>query len=119
MLLKILKFTFLGSSIILSAQAETTVNIPFKLAKGQLLYQQNCSSCHGKALEGSNKGPTFLSPIYKASHHGDEAFYRAALKGVRAHHWNFGNMPPVKDMNERKMNAIVPFIRYYQKQKGY
>ena len=56
--------------------------------------------------------------FYKPSHHGDAAFYRAALKGVRAHHWNFGDMPPVAGAQTQDLDAIVPYIRWLQKEKG-
>ena len=78
----------------LSVQAEVVVlvekvKVPFTYAKGVKLYRQNCSSCHGRSLEGTKQGPPLLHPFYKASHHDDSAFYRAALKGVKAHHWQF------------------------------
>jgi len=45
------------------------------------------------------------------------SFYRAALKGVKQHHWNFGDMPPVAGMTPGKMDRIVPYLRHYQRQK--
>jgi len=92
--------------------------VPFLFVKGVKLYNQHCSICHGRSLEGSKLGPPLLHPFYKASHHGDSAFYRAALKGVRAHHWKFGDMPPVKGMTVIKMESIIPYIRWYQKENG-
>jgi cytochrome c2 len=91
--------------------------IPFRYAKGQVLFEKNCSSCHGQTMTGTDKGPPLLHPFYKPSHHGDRAFYNAALKGVKAHHWKFGDMPPVQGITEHKMKSIVPYIRYYQQQK--
>lgn len=93
------------------------IEIPFNLAKGQLLYERYCSSCHGLQLEGSDKGPPLVHPFYKPSHHNDKTFYRAALKGVKQHHWNFGDMPPVAGMTPGKMDRVVPYLRYYQRQK--
>ncbi len=116
--IKLILALSLFSSSILANTAADNIKIPFNLAKGQYLYEKNCSVCHGKQLQGTDKGPTFISAIYKVSHHGDASFYRAALQGVRAHHWNFGDMLPVPEMSERKMKSIIPFIRYYQKQKG-
>jgi cytochrome c5 len=94
------------------------VQIPFELGKGQMLYEKYCSSCHGAQLSGSDKGPPLIHPLYKPSHHGDRAFYHAALQGSQQHHWEFGNMPPVEGMTAKKMDSVVPFVRYYQKQKG-
>ena len=100
-----------------AASNEDTIDIPFSYAKGQFLYEKSCASCHGKQLTGSDKGPPFLHAYYKPSHHGDPAFYRAALKGVKAHHWGFGDMPAVPGMTEAKAKRIVSYIRFYQKQK--
>jgi len=98
-------------------KAAEEVEIPFHLAKGQLLFEKYCSSCHGLQLIGSDKGPPLLHAFYKPSHHGDKSFYRAALQGVKQHHWNFGDMPPVEGMTPKKMDSLVPYIRYYQQQK--
>jgi len=97
--------------------AAEQIEIPFSLGKGQLLYEKYCSSCHGIDLNGSGKGPPLLHPFYKPSHHGDKAFYRAALQGTRQHHWEFGDMPPVEGMTRKKMDSLVPYVRYYQQQK--
>jgi len=98
-------------------RAAEQIVIPFQLGQGQLLYEENCSSCHGIDLTGSDKGPPLLHSFYKPSHHGDKAFYRAALQGVRQHHWEFGDMPPVEGMTQKKMDKVVPYVRYYQQQK--
>ncbi len=99
------------------AIAAETIEIPFKLARGQVLYEKYCSSCHGLQLDGTDQGPPLVHPFYKPSHHGDESFYRAALQGTRQHHWNFGDMKPVEGMTPKKMDSLVPYVRYYQQQK--
>lgn len=93
------------------------IEIPFNLAKGQVLYEKYCSSCHGLQLNGSDQGPPLVHPFYKPSHHGDKSFYRAVLQGVKQHHWNFGDMPPVAGMTPKKMDSLLPYLRYYQQQK--
>ena len=113
----------IASALLLSAMAGMAtaagdIAIPFHLGKGQLLYEEHCSSCHGVKLDGTDQGPPLLHPYYKPSHHGDESFYRAALQGVRQHHWSFGDMPPVDAMTADKMDSLVPYVRYYQQRKG-
>ena len=103
---------------VLPAGAAEDVSIPFSLARGQLLYERYCSQCHGARLDGSDQGPPLVHPLYQPSHHGDGAFYRAVLNGTRQHHWDFGDMPAVAGMTQKKMDALLPFIRYYQQQKG-
>ncbi|MFV2058497.1 MAG: cytochrome c [Thiohalomonadales bacterium] len=98
--------------------ATDKTGVPFTLSKGLELFNKNCSGCHGRDLLGTKKGPPFLHAFYKPSHHGDSAFYRAALKGVTAHHWRFGNMPPVKGITVKELDAIIPYIRWIQKDKG-
>ncbi len=34
----------------------------------------------------------------------------AAKRGVTRHHWNFGNMPPQPQVNERQVEGII-FVR--------
>lgn len=94
------------------------LKVPFKYALGKSLFEENCAACHGKFGNGTSNGPPFMNPIYKPSHHGDEAFYRAPMNGARAHHWKFGNMPPVEGMSRRKLSKIVPYIRWMQQQYG-
>jgi hypothetical protein len=53
--------------------------------------------------------------FYKPSHHGDEAFYHAALNGAKAHHWKFGNMPPVEGIKRKDVTKIISYIRWLQK----
>jgi cytochrome c2 len=97
--------------------AAEKIEIPFNLGMGQVLYEQYCSSCHGLQLGGTDKGPPLVHSFYKPSHHGDKAFYRAALQGTKQHHWNFGDMAPVEGMTSRKMDRLLPYIRYFQQQK--
>ena len=97
--------------------AAEQIEVPFNLGMGQHLYEKYCSSCHGIDLNGSDKGPPMIHPFYKPSHHGDEAFYRAALQGAKQHHWKFGDMPLVVGMTPKKMDQLVPYVRYYQQQK--
>jgi len=93
-------------------------DVPFKFAIGKKKYQASCSVCHGQWLGGTDQGPPLMHGFYKPSHHGDPAFYRAALKGVRAHHWKFGDMSPVKGISRKDMDSIIPFIRWLQQEKG-
>ena len=100
-----------------TAIAAEEVQIPFNLARGQVLYEKYCSSCHGMQLDGTDKGPPLVHAFYKPSHHGDKSFYRAVLQGTKQHHWNFGDMKPVEGMTPKKMDSLLPYIRYYQQQK--
>ena len=87
--------------------------------QGKALYTQYCSSCHGANAAGQdNIAPSLVHKIYEPSHHGDQAFYLAALQGVRAHHWPFGNMPPVEGITEEEISPIIAYIRRLQRHNG-
>ncbi len=69
-------------------------------AMGKRLFEKFCAVCHGD-LKGSDKGPPLLHRIYEPSHHADASFQLAAKNGVRAHHWQFGDMAPVPQVPPR------------------
>jgi mono/diheme cytochrome c family protein len=87
--------------------------------RGQALYAENCAQCHGEDLRGTDRGPSFLSPIYEPGHHGDGAFLLAAQSGVRAHHWQFGDMPPVEGLTQTDIEAIIAHVRQIQRTEGF
>jgi len=59
-----------------------------------------------------------VHPYYRPGHHPDDSFYRAAMSGVKQHHWHFGDMPPVDGITKKDVAAIVRFIRWWQEQNG-
>lgn len=85
---------------------------------GQALYKQNCASCHGADLNGSDKGPPFLHRVYEPSHHADLAFQLAVKNGVRAHHWKFGDMKPVPAATPDDVAHITAYVRAEQRKAG-
>ena len=89
---------------------------PAEHSKGEELFLKNCALCHGERGKGTDRGPSFLSPIYHPNHHGDESFLLAARNGARAHHWQFGDMPPVPGVNEEEVRQIVGYVRWLQRE---
>jgi len=87
-------------------------------AAGKPLYERNCASCHGVDLKGTDKGPPFLHRVYVPSHHADAAFQLAVKNGVRAHHWKFGDMAPVKGVVPDEVAHITAYVRARQRQAG-
>ena len=85
---------------------------------GKVLFEVNCARCHGQQGKGTDHGPPFVNDIYNPGHHPDVAFVLAARNGVRAHHWNFGNMPPIKGITDADMAAIVKYVREFQEANG-
>ncbi|MCL1592957.1 MAG: cytochrome c [Actinomycetia bacterium] len=89
------------------------------VTEGDVLYQASCAVCHGSDLRGTERGPSHLSTIYNPGHHGDGAFAIAAVNGVKAHHWNFGNMPRIPGLSDADLERIVAFVRENQRIEGY
>ena len=86
---------------------------------GQRGFQAMCAECHGENAAGRNgMAPPLVHRIYEPSHHADAAFLRAAQNGVRAHHWNFGNMPPVEGITRAEITAITAYVRELQRTNG-
>lgn len=86
--------------------------------EGQALFSANCAACHGTKGGGTDSGPPLVHIIYEPSHHGDESFQRAVAQGVRAHHWNFGDMQSVAGVNRSEVAKIVSFVREIQRTNG-
>jgi len=82
--------------------------VPPALAKGEALFNTNCSVCHGVGARGTPQGPPFLDKVYEPNHHADTAFYRAAEMGVRAHHWKFGDMPKIPGVTRDDLASSIP-----------
>ena len=68
---------------------------------GESLFNAKCSLCHGANAAGTNQGPPLIDRIYEPGHHPDVSFRVAVRQGVRQHHWQFGNMPPVPSVSDR------------------
>ncbi len=98
--------------------ADPPLKPPDALAKGEALFNTNCSACHGVGARGTSKGPPFIDKIYEPNHHADIAFYRAPELGVRAHHWKFGDMPRIPGVTKDDLTQIIAYIRWLQKQAG-
>jgi mono/diheme cytochrome c family protein len=118
--LVVLSISILGSTFIFAQEPvkKEPPPVPPQFNIGKLLYGKSCSSCHGVDLKGTEQGPPFLHRVYHPGHHGDGSFFLAVKRGVRAHHWKFGNMPPVEGIDDKMINAIVQYVRQVQKSAG-
>lgn len=85
--------------------------------RGEEAFNIYCAVCHGRDAAGQGGvAPPLVHPIYKPGHHSDEAFFRAAQNGARAHLWQFGDMPPVDGITE--IASIVTYVRALQRFNG-
>lgn len=92
--------------------------VPAELAEGERLYSDNCARCHGALGSGSDTGPPLVDIVYEPNHHADIAFQRAVALGVAAHHWRFGNMPPVPGVDTAAVGRVTAYVRWLQREAG-
>jgi mono/diheme cytochrome c family protein len=85
---------------------------------GAAAFAASCASCHGSDLRGTDRGPSLLSEVYEPGHHPDDAFRAAIARGSRAHHWDFGDMPPVPGLEPDEIDAVIAFVRDRQETHG-
>jgi len=86
---------------------------------GEAAYNARCASCHGVDAAGQDGvAPPLVHRIYEPGHHGDQSFLVAAQVGVRAHHWRFGDMPPVDGITKTEVASIIAYVRALQRANG-
>ncbi len=93
-------------------------NMQVDAIKGKALFEQSCQGCHGVQAAGTDKGPPLVNSIYRPAHHANLAFHLAVKNGVRAHHWNFGDMPPQPQVSPEDAAHILQYIRQLQVDAG-
>lgn len=87
--------------------------------EGEGLFRENCAVCHGDNAAGRDGvGPPLVHRIYEPGHHADGSFLLAVLRGVRAHHWTFGDMPPVEGVKQDDVERIIAYVRTLQRANG-
>lgn len=91
---------------------------PSDVQAGEAKFSANCAACHGMRAVGTKQGPPLVHKIYEPNHHADVAFQRAAENGVRAHHWEFGNMPKIEGVTASDVNDIIRYVRWLQREAG-
>ena len=92
--------------------------VPAEFRRGAALFQASCASCHGEAALGTDQGPPLVHIVYEPNHHADISFVMAAERGVRAHHWRFGDMPPRPEVSREEVMEIVRYVRWLQREAG-
>ena len=98
--------------------AASPAAVPAEFKKGDAAFNAHCARCHGERGVGTSQGPPFVHKIYEPNHHGDAAFQRAAALGVRAHHWQFGDMPKISTVTPAEVDDIIKYARWLQRQAG-
>jgi hypothetical protein len=101
--------------------AASPVRIPelsVEAQAGKRAFDLYCARCHGGGADGGPAGPPLVHRIYRAAHHADVAFELAVRRGVRAHHWRFGDMPPEPGVPRVEIVRITRYVRELQRANG-
>lgn len=100
-----------------------SVSVPETLSQtaqtGKHAFDAVCAACHGENAAGvEGSGPPLVHVYYRPSHHGDMAFQLAVQRGVKSHHWRYGDMPPQQGLTAGDVKAIVAYVRDLQRANG-
>lgn len=99
-------------------EVKSPVTAPAEFRQGEAKFNASCARCHGAQGTGTTQGPPLVHKIYEPGHHGDAAFQRAVASGVRAHHWQFGDMPKIEGVTPEDVEQITSYVRWLQRQAG-
>lgn len=94
------------------------IPVPAEMQRGKATFEANCAACHGEMALGTGQGPPLLHAYYEPGHHSDEAFRLAVTQGAMAHHWGFGNMPPIAGLEPEEVSEVIAYVRWLQRQAG-
>jgi mono/diheme cytochrome c family protein len=120
---RLINIGLVGFAVMLIADVEGVAKqepakAPMEFQQGEAKFNANCAGCHGQQATGTAQGPPLVHKIYEPNHHGDFAFQRAAANGVRAHHWQFGDMPKIEGVTPADVEQIIQYVRWLQRQAG-
>lgn len=110
-----------GVYLIQQEEQEIIVLVPElspKAKMGMAVFEKHCVECHGKNVAGTEKGPSLVHSIYRPSHHSDFSFVRAITVGVAQHHWLFGSMPSLPQLDREEIDQTIIYIRELQRANG-
>lgn len=101
-----------------NAAANAAAAMSAKARQGEIAFNARCAVCHGANAAGTALGPALAHRIYEPGHHQDFAIRNAIRNGVAAHHWQFGDMPPVPGVSDDDVAAIICYVRAVQRDAG-
>lgn len=107
-----------GNSANNAAATTAGAGLSAKARQGEIAFNARCAVCHGVNAVGTALGPPLAHRIYEPGHHRDFAIRNAIRNGVAAHHWQFGDMPPVSGVSDDEVAAIICYVRAVQRAAG-
>lgn len=101
-----------------ATQSTAAINRGPVVYDGEESFQNRCAVCHGQRADGTASGPPLVNRLYEIGHHPNFSFHNAVNKGVTAHHWHFGDMPPIPNVDSDEIDAIICHVRDLQRAEG-
>ena len=92
--------------------------VPEELKRGEAGYMRDCAKCHGEDALGNLSGPPLLHAVYAPMQHSDAAFLLSVRAGMKAHHFNFGDMERMPAVTAEMVGEITSYIRWLQREVG-
>ena len=91
--------------------------------QGGLAFVEECAGCHGRMGRGTERGPNLIHPDYGPRVLSDARIRHAVREGVPARQgagYRGGtiDMPPARNLSERKLDLMVAFLREIQRANG-
>jgi mono/diheme cytochrome c family protein len=98
---------------ITSCAPKATLEVPEAYKKGQNVFHQICSNCHGSDGMGKHtKAPKLIDEEYLAANFTDDDIRETILNGT-------DKMPPQKkNVSVEEITEIIKYLRYSQKAAG-
>ncbi|MBI5586792.1 MAG: cytochrome c [Deltaproteobacteria bacterium] len=117
-----MRYLFAAAAVLLITAsglgAETESQTVDTISQGEAVFGAHCVKCHGENATGTDKGSPLVHRFYHPNHHADITFRWAVDKGVRAHHWAFGDMPKIEGVSKDEVELVITYIRDLQKKAG-
>ncbi|CAI2718586.1 c-type cytochrome [Nitrospina watsonii] len=90
---------------------QPTKSVPAEFKRGQELFHQVCSNCHGSdALGGHTKAPNLIDAVFVKSEFSDQEFRHTITNGT-------GKMPAQKGkFSDEEITEIIKYLRHSQKE---
>lgn len=99
-----------------NSAASTAVGDP---AAGEQTYGDFCGACHGRDFEGSVQGPSQLDAVFEPATTTDADFRSAIRNGVEETNYDYGNMPPIRSLDDQRIADVIAYVRSVQEERGF
>jgi len=105
-LFAVVLLAILAAAAVLQRRSQFSL-APVDVQLGQVVFQRNCTACHGRSAEGRPPAPPLNSEGH-AHHHPDWELYMVITEGKVG----FGEMPAWKDrLSNHEIWSVISYIK--------